>query len=92
MAAESSCKGCRPEYKVTEAQIARILASPKFAAEFCVPDEVYRARLELCQSCPKLQDGVTCSLCGCIMPVVAKLKARGCPLPGRGLWAAESPG
>ncbi|MFC4302455.1 hypothetical protein ACFO1S_03230 [Cohnella boryungensis] len=87
--AQSLCKGCRPEYKVTEAQIARILDSPMFDSEHCVSDEVYRIRLELCRTCVKCQDGLTCMLCGCIVPVAAKLKARGCPLPGGGRWAAE---
>ncbi|WP_055107353.1 DUF6171 family protein [Paenibacillus ihumii] len=84
----SSCKGCREEYKVTEEQIQRILASPAFAPERCVPDEIYAQRLELCRACPKLQGGTTCLACGCIIPVVAKLKERECPLPGQRKWNA----
>lgn len=84
----TACKGCREEYKVTEAQIARILAAPMFAAEHCVPEDIYQERLLACRSCPKLEDGTTCRVCGCIVPVVAKLKERGCPLPGGGRWPA----
>lgn len=90
--ASSSCKGCREEYKVTEEQIKRILASSAFAPEKCVPDEVYAQRLELCSTCPKLQDGVTCLVCGCIIPVVAKLKERECALPGQSRWGAYREG
>ncbi|MEK5165631.1 DUF6171 family protein [Paenibacillus sp. FSL R5-0527] len=87
MAGETAeCKGCREEYKVTEAQIARILASPMFAAEHCVPDEVYEQRLKACGACPKFENGTTCRVCGCIVPVVAKLKERACPMPGGGRW------
>ena len=86
MSTTSACKGCRDDYKVTEAQISRILASSMFNPGNTAPDEVYAARLALCASCSKLQDGVTCIACGCIIPVVAKLKERGCPLPGGGLW------
>ncbi|MNC38853.1 hypothetical protein D3C75_874820 [compost metagenome] len=86
MATTSACKGCRDDYKVTEAQIARILASPMFNEGNTASDQVYAERVALCSTCPKLQDGVTCTACGCIIPVVARLKARGCPLPGGGLW------
>ncbi|WP_151735323.1 DUF6171 family protein [Paenibacillus tengchongensis] len=86
MATTSACKGCRDDYKVTEAQIARILASSMFNAHNTASDEVYARRVAICAACPKLQDGVTCRACGCIIPVVAKLKDRGCPLPGGGLW------
>lgn len=81
-AADPACKGCRSEYKVSEEQITRLLAQPMFASEECVSDDVYRLRMTSCQDCPRLIDGVTCAACGCIMPVVAKLKTRGCPLPG----------
>ena len=81
-AADSSCKSCRSDYKVSEQQIARLLAQPMFASDQCVPDDVYQQRMANCQNCSRLIDGVTCAACGCIMPVVAKLKARGCPLPG----------
>lgn len=88
MATSSACKGCRDDYKVTDAQIERILASSMFSSDRCVPDEVYAERLALCAACSKLQDGVTCVACGCIIPVVAKLKERACPLPGDGLWGS----
>lgn len=86
MVDDASCKGCRAEYKVDEAHIARILALPMFASEHCVTEEVYNQRLELCRSCSKLQGEMTCSVCGCIVPVAAKLKDKSCPLPGSGRW------
>ena len=81
-----ACKGCGPEYQVNDEYIQRVLSHPMFSSEHCVPEEVYQQRLAICQSCPKLQDGISCSVCGCIIPVAAKLKARSCPLPGGGLW------
>jgi hypothetical protein len=86
MATTSACMGCRDDYKVTEAQIARILSTSMFRPENCVPEEVYSERITLCGACPKLHNGVTCLACGCIIPIIAKLKERGCPLPGGGLW------
>ena len=86
MARETACKACGEEYRVTEEQIARILAAPMFSSELCVSEEEYRERLECCRTCVKLEGGVTCRACGCIVPVVAKLKGRTCPLPGGGRW------
>ncbi|AIQ64837.1 hypothetical protein PSTEL_18680 [Paenibacillus stellifer] len=86
----SSCKACRDEYRVTDEQIARILAAPMFASEHCVPEQVYQERLEACRACPKLEGGITCRVCGCIIPVVAKLKERSCPLPGGSRWQAQA--
>ena len=80
------CKGCREEYRVTEQQIARVLDSPMFASSQCVPDEVYNKRLEACTDCPKLMDGHTCMLCGCIVQITAKLKTKTCPDPVRNQW------
>lgn len=76
----------RPRISGEDEYIQRVLSHPMFSSEHCVPEEVYQQRLAICQACPKLQDGISCSVCGCIIPVAAKLKARGCPLPGGGLW------
>ncbi|GIP55799.1 MULTISPECIES: DUF6171 family protein [Paenibacillus] len=86
--AETSCKACRDDYKVTDAQMERLLKTSMFAPERRVSEAEYQDRLEHCRSCPKLRDGVTCTACGCIIPVIAWLKERSCPLPGGGLWSA----
>lgn len=85
----NECKGCGGQYRVTSADIDRMLLAPMFrSAEACVPEEVYRRRLAACAGCPKLQDGETCAACGCYVRVAAKLRAKACPLPGGGLWEA----
>lgn len=84
------CKGCSPEFKVTDERIRRILDQASlFPPERCVSDEQYQARLAKCADCPKLQDGITCLLCGCLIPVVAKWKDRSCPMPGDNRWESE---
>ncbi|MGN7456940.1 DUF6171 family protein [Paenibacillus pasadenensis] len=87
--ADTDCKGCREGYRVTEAQMQRLLATSAFAPDKRVEAATYERRLEACRSCAKLEDGVTCRACGCIMPVVAWLRARECPLPGQRRWASE---
>jgi len=91
MAADLTCKGCREEYKVTDEQIGRILSAPMFSSDMCVSDEVYQERLLACRACVKLENEHTCRVCGCIVPIVAKLKDRGCPLPGGGRWTPVPP-
>jgi hypothetical protein len=47
-------------------------------------DEVFRSRLDTCLACDRLiQLTKQCKMCGCIMPLKAKLKDATCPL---GKW------
>ncbi|MEC0267753.1 DUF6171 family protein [Paenibacillus anseongense] len=81
------CKGCREDFKITDAQIDKMLQAPMFQSdETCVPDSVYRERLNRCSKCPKLTLGHTCSLCGCIVRIAAKLRDKSCPYPGGTGW------
>ncbi|MFD0693029.1 DUF6171 family protein [Paenibacillus sp. GCM10027628] len=82
------CKGCHEQYQITEEQISRILQMPMFqSAENCVSDSLYHRRLQACTACPKLLDGMTCSVCGCLVRIAAKLKERSCPKAGDNRWA-----
>ena len=53
-----------------------------------VPEDVYRARLVLCEACDALHNG-TCVLCGCYVEARAAKRGLGCPLvPPR--WLPEN--
>ncbi|WP_343222800.1 DUF6171 family protein [Paenibacillus agaridevorans] len=81
------CRGCDPAYRVSEADIDRILSAPMFSSPLhAVPDDVYESRLAVCRACPKLSGGSTCVACGCYVRVAAKLKVKRCPLPGGAGW------
>jgi hypothetical protein len=82
----SLCKGCGPQYDVTEERITRMLEAPMFQTDIAVADEVYEQRLALCWSCSRLMNGQTCTVCGCFVRVRAKFKDRGCPNPGEARW------
>ncbi|WP_312029482.1 DUF6171 family protein [Paenibacillus sedimenti] len=56
------------------------------SVEHCVTDSVYQQRLLACTACPKLLNGTTCSICGCIVRIAAKLKERSCPKPSDNRW------
>ena len=43
------------------------------------PEDVYRARLALCQECPELMNG-TCRLCGCYVETRAAKRGQKCPM------------
>ena len=43
------------------------------------PEDIYRARLALCQECPELMNG-TCRLCGCYVETRAAKRVQGCPM------------
>lgn len=42
------------------------------------PDDVYRARLNVCVTCDALRDG-TCGLCGCYVEARAAKRGMRCP-------------
>ncbi|WP_309119675.1 DUF6171 family protein [Paenibacillus sp.] len=86
--ADRDCKGCRSDFRVTEERVDKILSSPMFrpGSAYCVPDAVYEERLARCRACPKLIDGHTCVVCGCLVRITAKLKEKRCPMPGGAKW------
>jgi hypothetical protein len=86
MGANRNCKGCDDSYIVTESQISRVLASDYFSTMDCVDEVTYAQRVEACTACSALQNGTTCSYCGCIIQIVAKLKDRRCPHTGGSRW------
>ncbi|KOP67819.1 hypothetical protein AMS62_23100 [Bacillus sp. FJAT-18019] len=86
--ADNQCKGCQDGYRISDEQIHRVLASPMFSSDRCVSDDEYDTRIQVCTLCPKLLGGTTCALCGCIVQISAKLKAKRCPYPGEDHWLA----
>lgn len=44
------------------------------------PEDVRKARLALCLSCPRLTDG-TCALCGCYVEARTAKRRQRCPAP-----------
>lgn len=75
-----NCRGCGPQYEVTEAQIDRILQAPMFRDQsIVVPAEVYEQRLSACRACEQLLQGQTCQLCGCFVRVSAQYRSKSCP-------------
>jgi hypothetical protein len=45
-----------------------------------VPPEVYKQRLDTCERCPKKTSSWTCEVCGCHIPIKAKMATESCPI------------
>lgn len=82
----TDCKGCSATVHVTDGQLERMIAKLERFPEHCVPESVYRSRLQSCGECSALEYGTTCRYCGCIVQVRAKMKEKLCPSPGGNRW------
>lgn len=51
-----------------------------------VSEDVYAERIQICSECEKFEYGSTCTLCGCIMQVRARLADGRCPYPKNKKW------
>lgn len=84
---QPSCKGCSATVRLSpeeaEAAFAR-LRLPKGTP--LSTDAVYARRISLCTQCAELEYGTTCSQCGCLVQIRARLAADGCPHPGGSRW------
>ena len=84
---ESECKGCGASVRLKAGEIERILADYlRENPSPLVSDEVYDDRLKRCRACDRLQYETTCSHCGCLVQVMARLANRHCPAPGAPAW------
>lgn len=72
MGERSLCKGCVDSVIVTEEVIDELVKEAEEDKSKVVSEEVYIARLKICESCPSLQYGTTCAHSGCIVRYRAK--------------------
>lgn len=64
-----------------EAEMAAVIAEYVASLDESIrtPEDVYRARLTICQDCPELVNG-TCRLCGCYVETRAAKRNQCCPM------------
>ena len=86
MRGREACKGCSESVQVSDQQLERILNKLALKPELVVSERVYEDRLSLCEDCPQLVYGTTCSQCGCLVKIRARMKDKSCPLPGEPRW------
>ena len=68
-------------FEAGQADMARNVAEYVASLDESVrtPEDIYRARLALCQECAELMNG-TCRLCGCYVETRAAKRVQGCPM------------
>ncbi len=68
-------------FEAGEKDMARTVAEYVASLDDAIrtPEDVYRARLDVCQNCPELMNG-TCRLCGCYVETRAAKKGQQCPM------------
>jgi hypothetical protein len=87
---KSLCKGCIESVIVTEDVIDELVKEAEEDGSVIVSDEVYEARLKICENCPSFQYGTTCAHSGCIVRYRAKFKNKSCPFAGKPKWEKVS--
>ncbi|MCZ8511846.1 DUF6171 family protein [Paenibacillus filicis] len=90
MSGVNRCKGCDDRYRITPDRVERLMAAFRPEPDACVTEQVYELRLQSCASCPRLSDGTSCSVCGCIVQIRARLKAKECPHPNGSRWSESN--
>ncbi|MCM3691542.1 DUF6171 family protein [Neobacillus niacini] len=86
MTEKSLCRGCSDSVIVTEEVIEELVKETEEDLSVIVSDDVYEARLKICNSCSSLRYGTTCALSGSIVRYRAKFKNKACPLAGNPKW------
>ncbi|ACL75612.1 DUF6171 family protein [Ruminiclostridium cellulolyticum] len=83
---KDNCLKCHRNIHIThndiEMEVKRVVKSGVPLAR----NEQYEKRLEVCNSCKHLADGITCMICGCIVKARAMNALRICPHPSGNKW------
>jgi hypothetical protein len=82
----SFCKSCLGSVVVSDDVIEELVKEAEEDKTKIVSEEVYAARLKICESCSSLQYGTTCAHSGSIVRYRAKFKNMSCPVAGTPKW------
>lgn len=75
------CKRCGLKTVLNKEDIEKMLGEIKsMKGVKLAEDSVYKARLNVCRNCEKLEYGSTCMACGCVVQARAVLKDGRCPM------------
>jgi len=84
---DPQCKGCSASVRLSPEEIKKLFGETMRVKDIkVVSEEEYQRRLAICKACPSLQYSTTCSHCGCIVEIRAKLAASRCPYPYEPKW------
>ena len=81
------CRKCLGKSEISAEEIEKMVDEVRnMKGVRLVGEEEFERRFAICEQCEKLEDGVTCMLCGCVMQVRARLLDGKCPYPKGGRW------
>ncbi|MCL2411487.1 MAG: DUF6171 family protein [Treponema sp.] len=81
------CKHCEDKHIVPgRQQVKELVETIHIPESLRVTDDVYEARLDQCNSCSDLREGVLCVWCGCFVQFRARPKSSYCPNPSGDRW------
>lgn len=81
------CKRCAAKPSLSQTDIDKMVAQvTSMKGVRLVSAEEYARRMEICSICDKFEYGSTCTVCGCVMQVRARLADGRCPYPGDKKW------
>lgn len=84
---KEKCKRCGLKTVVSQEEINKMVEQvTNMKGVRLVSDEVYAERFKICTECEKFEYGSTCTLCGCVMQVRARLASGKCPYPKNRKW------
>lgn len=84
------CKRCGTKTILSPQEIEQMVQQvTKMKGIRLVPEQEYQRRFAVCTACEKFEYGSTCTLCGCVMQVRARLADGRCPYPKGGRWSLE---
>ncbi len=84
---KKKCKRCGLKTFISQEDIDKMVEDiKKMKGVRLADDELFNKRFAICMECEKFEYGSTCSLCGCVMQVRARLKDGKCPYPKNKKW------
>ena len=84
---ERICKRCAAKPKLSEADIEKMVAQvTSMKGIRLVDNSEYERRFAICSECDRFEYGSTCTVCGCVMQVRARLADGRCPYPSAKKW------
>lgn len=84
--ATNVCKGCTRNVIIKKEEIDHILLKNNIHDSKIVANELFKQRMDTCQSCPSLMYGSTCAHSGCLVEYRAKFTSKSCPSPSGAKW------
>lgn len=84
---ERICRRCAAKTSLNGTDIEKMVKEVTSMKGIRLADNAeYERRMRICAECEKFEYGSTCTVCGCVMQVRARLADGRCPYPKNKKW------